>query len=92
MNILTLFMLAPMALVASGGFSTTIAAQNIPIIAAAADLQFALKEVAAQFKADTGHEVRLSFGASGKLAWQLQRGAPFEMPAVVELRRLRRLE
>jgi molybdate transport system substrate-binding protein len=79
MNILTLFRLAPMALVAAGGFSTTIAAQNIPVIAAAADLQFALKELAAQFKADTGREVRLSFGASGKLARQLQHGAPFEM-------------
>ena len=68
-----------MALVATGGFSTTIAAQDIPVIAAAADLQFALEEVAAQFKADTGREVRLSFGASGKLAWQLQNGASFEM-------------
>ena len=79
MSILALFMLVPMALVATGGFSTTIAAQNIPVIAAAADLQFALKEIAAQFKADTGREVRLSFGASGKLAWQLQNGASFEM-------------
>jgi molybdate transport system substrate-binding protein len=79
MNILTLFMLAPMALVANGGFSTTIAAQDVPVIAAAADLQFALKEIAAQFQTDTGREVRLSFGASGELAGQLQRGAPFEM-------------
>jgi molybdate transport system substrate-binding protein len=79
MNILALFRLAPMALVATGGFSTTIAAQDIPVIAAAADLQFALEEVAAQFKADTGREVRLIFDASGELAWQLQHEAPFEM-------------
>jgi molybdate transport system substrate-binding protein len=79
MNILTLFMLAPMALVATGGFSTTIAAKNVPVIAAAADLQVALEEIAAQFKADTGREVRLSFGAPGKLSGQLQHGAPLEM-------------
>jgi hypothetical protein len=79
MNIFTSFMLAPMALIATGGFSTAIAGQNIPVIAAASDLQFALEEVAAQFKADTGRKVRLSFGASGELVRQLQHGAPFEM-------------
>jgi ABC-type molybdate transport system substrate-binding protein len=50
-----------------------------PVIAAAADLQFALEEVAAQFKADTGRKVRLGFGASGDFVRQLQQGAPFEM-------------
>jgi molybdate transport system substrate-binding protein len=74
-----LFRLAPTALVVSGGFSTAIAGQNIPVIAAASDLQFALEEVAAQFKADTRRKVRLSFGASGELVRQLQHGAPFEM-------------
>jgi hypothetical protein len=70
MNILALFMLAPMALVATGGFSITIAAQNTPVIAAAADLQFELEEVAAQFKADIGRKVRLGFGASGDFVRQ----------------------
>ncbi|MEH2623092.1 molybdate transport system substrate-binding protein [Bradyrhizobium sp. AZCC 1719] len=54
-------------------------AQDVPIIAAASDLKFALEEVASKFKAETGHEVRLNFGSSGNFARQLQQGAPFEM-------------
>jgi molybdate transport system substrate-binding protein len=54
-------------------------AQEAPVIAAAADLKFALEDVAAKFKADTGKEVRLNFGSSGNFVQQLQQGAPFQM-------------
>lgn len=54
-------------------------AQTAPIIAAAADLKFALEEVASRFRAETQQEVRLNFGSSGNFARQLQQGAPFEM-------------
>ena len=54
-------------------------AQNPPVIAAAADLKFALEEVAAKFKADAGQDVTLTFGSSGNFFRQLQQGAPFEM-------------
>jgi molybdate transport system substrate-binding protein len=54
-------------------------AQEAPVIAAAADLKFALEEVSAKFKADTGKEVRLNFGSSGNFVQQLQQGAPFQM-------------
>jgi molybdate transport system substrate-binding protein len=37
-----------------------------PLIAGASDLQFALAEIAAQFRAETGQEVRLSLGSSGE--------------------------
>ncbi len=37
-------------------------------VAAAADLKFAVEEVAARFTADTGKTLRLSFGSSGNLA------------------------
>jgi len=50
-----------------------------PPIAAAADLKFALDAVAAQFKRDTGLDVRLTYGSSGNFARQLQQGAPFEL-------------
>jgi molybdate transport system substrate-binding protein len=50
-----------------------------PVIAGAADLQFALEEIAAKFKADTGQEVKLSFGSSGNFARQIRQGAPFQM-------------
>ena len=53
-------------------------AEDAPAIAAA-DLSYALNEVAADFKADTGREVKLTFGSSGNFATQIQQGAPFEL-------------
>jgi molybdate transport system substrate-binding protein len=50
-----------------------------PLVAAAADLQFALPEIAAAFEAATGDSVRLTFGSSGNLARQIRQGAPFEL-------------
>jgi molybdate transport system substrate-binding protein len=50
-----------------------------PLIAGAADLQFALAEIAARFRAETGQEVRLAFGSSGNLARQIEQGSPVEM-------------
>jgi molybdate transport system substrate-binding protein len=49
------------------------------VIAAAADLQFALTEVAEAFKAETGQEVKLAFGSSGNFARQIRQGGPFEV-------------
>jgi molybdate transport system substrate-binding protein len=54
-------------------------AQAPPAIAAAANLNFALAEVAQQFARDRGARVELVFGASGTLTRQIQDGAPFEM-------------
>jgi molybdate transport system substrate-binding protein len=56
-----------------------VAAEPAPSIAAASDLKFAMEELAAQFKRDTGHEVRLTFGSSGNFQRQIEQGAPFEM-------------
>jgi molybdate transport system substrate-binding protein len=50
-----------------------------PLIAGAADLQFALAEIAARFRAETGREVRLSLGSSGNLTRQIEQGSPVEM-------------
>ena len=54
-------------------------AQAAPLIAAAADLQFALAEIAARFRAGTGDEVRLSFGSSGNITRQIEQAAPVEL-------------
>lgn len=54
-------------------------AERAPTIAAAADLKFALEEVADRFARDTGRAVTLSFGSSGNLYRQITQGAPFEM-------------
>ncbi len=53
--------------------------QDVPVIAGASDLQFALEEIAAAFETDTGNAVRLSMGSSGNFARQIRQGAPFEM-------------
>lgn len=48
-------------------------------VAAAADLNYVLSELAVHFEATTGTKVLLSFGASGNLYSQLQNGAPFDL-------------
>lgn len=50
-----------------------------PTVAAAADLKFALDDVAKSFKKDTGQSVKLIFGSSGTFAMQIRNGAPFQM-------------
>jgi molybdate transport system substrate-binding protein len=54
-------------------------AADVPVVAAAADLQFAVEEIAAAFKAETGLEIRLSNGSTGNFARQIREGAPFQM-------------
>jgi molybdate transport system substrate-binding protein len=63
----------------AAGLPRSAPAQEAPPIAAAADLKFALEEIAAQFRAETGKEVKLVFGSSGNFTSQLQQGAPFQM-------------
>lgn len=54
-------------------------ADDPPVIAGAADLKFALEEIAKAFTADTRAQVKLSFGSSGNFARQIRQGAPFQM-------------
>ena len=51
----------------------------VPAVAAAADLKFALPEIAQAFERDSGRKLRLSFGSSGMFAQQIIQGAPFEL-------------
>jgi molybdate transport system substrate-binding protein len=53
-------------------------AQRITV-AAAADLNYALTELAHQFERNPGHKVTLSFGASGNLFSQIWNGAPVDL-------------
>lgn len=49
-------------------------------VAAAADLKFAMAEIAANFKkANPGDEVNVIFGSSGTFNTQIQQGAPFDL-------------
>jgi molybdate transport system substrate-binding protein len=48
-------------------------------VAVAANFTDAAKEIAAAFKAKTGHEAVLSFGSSGQLYTQISQDAPFQI-------------
>lgn len=54
-------------------------AQPLPTVAAAADLKFAIEEVAARFEKEAGHKIRLVFGSSGTIKSQILQGAPFHL-------------
>ena len=49
------------------------------VVAAAADLSTALKEISDGYEKQTGVQIKLSFGASGTLTQQIQNGAPFDL-------------
>jgi molybdate transport system substrate-binding protein len=54
------------------------AAEGITV-AAAADLQFVMQDVAARFQKETGNSVKLIYGSSGNFFQQIQNGAPFDI-------------
>ena len=47
-----------------------------PLVAAASDVQFALREIEKNYTAETGETLRLAFGSSGNIARQIRSGAP----------------
>ena len=48
-------------------------------VAAASDLNFAIKDVIAEYEKATGNRVKLSLGSSGNFYAQLTNGAPFDL-------------
>jgi molybdate transport system substrate-binding protein len=48
-------------------------------VAAASDLNFAIKEIIQKFEQSTGHKVRLTLGSSGNFYAQIVNGAPFDV-------------
>jgi molybdate transport system substrate-binding protein len=48
-------------------------------VAAASDLSFAMKELAANYEKQTGTPVKVTLGSSGNFFTQIQNGAPFDM-------------
>lgn len=57
----------------------TIAAADEIRVAAAADLNYAFRDIAARFEKETGHKVNLIIGSSGNFYSQIQNGAPFDL-------------
>ena len=65
-------------LVASAPVSV-VAADQTPVIAAAASVRFALEDLADAFFRQSNHRVRMSLGSSGNLARQIREGAPYDV-------------
>jgi len=87
------FFLALLAAVAM--LPSALLAAEPPVIAAAADLRFALPEIASLFQCQTDHEVRLSFGSSGNFARQILQGGqggPFSLFLSADEEYVRRLD
>jgi molybdate transport system substrate-binding protein len=66
------------AVLVVGLISPLCVAQEITV-AAAADLQFAMQDIAARFQKETGRTVKIIYGSSGNFFQQVQNGAPFDM-------------
>lgn len=54
-------------------------------IAAASDLAFAFKEIAASFEKSSGQKVELAMGSTGQFARQIAEGAPFDVFAAANV-------
>lgn len=61
-------------------------------IAAASDLNFAFKEIVAEYEKTTANHVRLTLGSSGNFFAQIQNGAPFDLYFSADIAYPRKLE
>src|SRR5579884_118774 len=61
-------------------------------IAAAADLQYAMRKLISGFERQTGARVRLVLGSSGNLVTQIEHGAPFDLFFSADVDHAARLE
>lgn len=52
---------------------------DVPVLAAASDLQFAIEEIARRFRLDARQDIKTTFGSSGNYFRQIEQGAPFQM-------------
>lgn len=60
-------------------YAGIIFSQPLPVVAAAADLKFALEEIAKNYKKENNKDIQLVFGSSGLLWQQIKNGAPFSL-------------
>src|SRR5689334_23133327 len=61
-------------------------------VAAASDLSFAMKELAANYEKQSGNTVKVTLGSSGNFFTQIQNGAPFDMFFAADIDYPRKLE
>jgi len=70
--------LSLIAMMVVGCISQRCVSQEISV-AAAADLQFAMQDIAGRFQKETGKTVKPIYGSSGNFLQQIQSGAPFDV-------------
>jgi molybdate transport system substrate-binding protein len=75
---MTLPLLRGLSAVVLAAFAFAAQADEVQV-AVAANFSAAAQKIAAQFEKDTGHVVKLSFGATGKFYAQIEAGAPFDV-------------
>ena len=88
--LLLFILLSPPACLTQTRPEPTTASQELTV-AAAASLQFAFPEIAAQFEQQTGARVTLVFGSTGQLTQQIENGAPYDLLAAADLAHIRQL-
>lgn len=80
-----------LAVLAFGLYAAVASAAEV-VAAVAANFAKPMEEIAARFKARTGHEVRLSVGATGTFYRQIVNGAPFDILLAADAELPQRLE
>jgi molybdate transport system substrate-binding protein len=74
-----MFALMSAAMFAAISFLSSVCVAQELSVAAAADLQFAMQDIAVRFQKETGKTVRATYGSSGNFLQQIQNGAPFDV-------------
>ena len=59
-------------------YATSLRAEGA-MVAVAANFSAPMQQIAALFQKETGHQIKLSFGASGGIYAQIKNGAPFDL-------------
>jgi len=84
--------IAHLTLTLAFGGAAVIAQADEAQIAVAANFTAPMKEIIAAFEEETGHEVKASYGSTGKLYAQIKNGAPFEALLAADQKRPELLE
>ena len=64
--------------IALAAYATTLRAEEA-VLAVAANFSAPMQQIATLFQKDTGHTMKLSFGATGAIYAQIKNGAPFDV-------------
>ncbi|MDF0534608.1 molybdate ABC transporter substrate-binding protein [Shewanella yunxiaonensis] len=60
-------------------WTSLLQAAEIPNIAAAANIKFAMEQIVKNYQQQTGQQLRVSYGSSGNFVAQIKHGAPFQL-------------